>query len=518
MLILSLTSMVMLTSSIQSITGNSSNIQYTTCKLSRLRVITTGVVGCFASIYENIIAFQSQESRAGEDLNGDGDFSDYIIRYYDILTGTLKNTGIDGLDPEIYGDIIAFYTQENLANKDLNGDGDLNDVVIGYYNISSEIYVNTGIEGYNPSIYRNIIAFHSKDSFIMYYNISNGELTNTGVKGIYPSIYGNIIVFDAYWVKYYNLMTKRVVNIGIRGLDVDVFRNIITFQTQEPEVLKDLNGDGDMNDVVIWWYNITSGELTMINVNAWRPKIYGNIIVFHIWEDWSGEDLNKDGDKLDNLIGYYNIKTNELIVTKVDGCTPSIYSSIIAFDTNRVIRYAHIPIPAKISMKPTNLNLMSSGKWINAYIELPEGYNVSNIDVSSIMFNDTVFVDLSAPIAIGDYDNDTIPDLMIRFNWTEVAEYILSAGIAYDNVTLEVSGKLYNGTVFAGTDTILASALIGDVNIDGKVDVEDIYVTTMAYGSCPTSPRWNPNVNFKKDNKIDIQDIYLIARNFGKHA
>jgi len=175
-------------------------------------------------------------------------------------------------------------------------------------------------------------------------------------------------------------------------------------------------------------------------------------------------------------------------------------------------------LEAIVDLRPDTLNLISQGKWITAYIELPEGYNVGDINVSSILLNDTIPVDLSAPIAIGDFNNDTVPDLMVCFNWTDVTNYILSKDIVFGNVTLEVSGKLYNDMVFTGTDTILVSSLIGDVNVDGKVDVKDIQMAAMAFGSYPGHPRWNPNVNFIKDNKIDLKDIYLIARNFGKQA
>ena len=179
---------------------------------------------------------------------------------------------------------------------------------------------------------------------------------------------------------------------------------------------------------------------------------------------------------------------------------------------------APLVINATVDVNPQALNLRSKGKWITAYIELPEGYNVSDIDVSTIMLNDTVPVDLSAPIAIGDFNNDTIPDLMVCFNWTEVTDYILSEGMVFGNVSLEISGRLFDGTIFTGTDTILVSSLIGDVNVDGAVDIQDILVAALSFGSYPTHPRWNPNADFTKDSYIGIDDICLTARNFGKQA
>jgi len=175
-------------------------------------------------------------------------------------------------------------------------------------------------------------------------------------------------------------------------------------------------------------------------------------------------------------------------------------------------------VTATINVDSDTLNLRSKGKWITAFIELPEGYNMSDVDVLTITLNDTVSVDLSAPIAVGDYDNDTVPDLMVCFNWTEVAEYILSRGVVFGNVTLGVSGELYDGTVFVGTATMLVSSLVGDVNVDGRVDIGDLSLAATAFGSYPGHPRWNPNANFNENYIIDIMDIALTAQNYGKHT
>jgi len=177
-----------------------------------------------------------------------------------------------------------------------------------------------------------------------------------------------------------------------------------------------------------------------------------------------------------------------------------------------------LPVNATIDINPNTLNLRSEGEWITAYIELPEGYNVSDIDASTIMLDNTVAVDLSGPIAVGDYDNDTVLDLMVCFNWTEVCNYILSRGIVYGNVTLTVSGKLYDGTIFSGTDTILVSSLLGDINVDGIVNMEDLYIAAISFGSNPNSPEWNPKADINRDNIINLLDLYMIAANFGKQA
>jgi len=102
-----------------------------------------------------------------------------------------------------------------------------------------------------------------------------------------------------------------------------------------------------------------------------------------------------------------------------------------------------------VDFDPDTLNLNSKGKWVTAYIELPEGYNVSDIDVSSVLLNDGVPAETKW-VGIGDYDGDGIIDLMVKFDRAAV-QSILDAG---DEVEVTVSGELTDSTLFEGTDTI----------------------------------------------------------------
>jgi len=124
------------------------------------------------------------------------------------------------------------------------------------------------------------------------------------------------------------------------------------------------------------------------------------------------------------------------------------------------LRIVSAVLGAVVDMKPEALNLRSRGKWITAYIELREGYDVANINVSTTMLNDTIPVELK-PTAIGDYDSDGIPDLMVKFNRQPVINYILS-NIDLDKlyeerfmtVTLTITGYLNDGTPFQGSTAI----------------------------------------------------------------
>lgn len=101
---------------------------------------------------------------------------------------------------------------------------------------------------------------------------------------------------------------------------------------------------------------------------------------------------------------------------------------------------------ATVDIDPDTLNL--NCPWITAYIELPQGYEVSNVDVSTVMLNGAVQAE-SRPTEVEDYDDDGIADLMVKFDTTEVQE-ILELGA---EVTITVTGEVA-GTPFEGSDTI----------------------------------------------------------------
>ena len=176
---------------------------------------------------------------------------------------------------------------------------------------------------------------------------------------------------------------------------------------------------------------------------------------------------------------------------------------------------ALVGISANVDVYSDVLNLVSKGTWLSVYIELPEGYDVNNISVSTVMLNDTVSA--NASMVIGDYDNDTIPDAMVLFDRSEVITFIAGQNITFGNVILTVSGELKDGTAFVGSDEVGVSSLMGDVNCDGKVDILDIIGASLSYGLEEGEAGWNANANFAPPyNKVDLMDVVTIAAHYGE--
>jgi len=120
------------------------------------------------------------------------------------------------------------------------------------------------------------------------------------------------------------------------------------------------------------------------------------------------------------------------------------------------------PIPASIDIDTDILNPRRKGKWITVYIQLPEGYNPSDIHASTILLNGTVppvldprygFVTNSTEYLV-DHNNDIILERMVKFDRATLESWIYQNIGMQNEISLTVTGELTDGTLFDGTDTI----------------------------------------------------------------
>ncbi|RLI18068.1 hypothetical protein DRO54_10625, partial [Candidatus Bathyarchaeota archaeon] len=306
-----------------------------------------------------IIAFHTYESEIDvrdPDLNEDWDRADPIIRYVDWSSGALINTKAIGEHALVDGDIIAFQTYEGSflgINQDLNGDEDKEDIVLRYFNISDGQVTNTTVEiRYDDfSISGNIIAFTSPTNELGYFNLSDRTATYTGLEGYNPSVSGDIIAFetDEYRpnIGYYNISSGQYKEIpwllpGIGGYQPSISGNIIAFKYWEETMgiqprnnwimLYDISTNTVTNTsqrgsfpsigralgmTVIAYQKFTdnyyviqkyTGMTTDTGEYGEYPSV-GNIIAFEVSEQAVGEDLNTDGDQDDHVIKYVQIST-----------------------------------------------------------------------------------------------------------------------------------------------------------------------------------------------------------------
>ena len=80
----------------------------------------------------------------------------------------------------------------------------------------------------------------------------------------------------------------------------------------------------------------------------------------------------------------------------------------------------------------------------------------------------------------------------------------------------------YNTTNNILVDGTVKIRIVGDINGDGRVNMQDIGIVAASFGSYPGHPRWNPDADITgiqylvPDGVVNMQDVALVARNFGK--
>jgi len=114
-------------------------------------------------------------------------------------------------------------------------------------------------------------------------------------------------------------------------------------------------------------------------------------------------------------------------------------------------------IEAIVAFNPDTLNknIKVQGQYVTACITLPEGYDVSWIDASTIAITSLTGTDyqtdyyqavnLNFTPQLGDHDEDGIPDLTVKFSRQE-----LVANLWVDDVAITVEGNLFSGEPFNG--------------------------------------------------------------------
>jgi parallel beta-helix repeat protein len=62
------------------------------------------------------------------------------------------------------------------------------------------------------------------------------------------------------------------------------------------------------------------------------------------------------------------------------------------------------------------------------------------------------------------------------------------------------------------------SPILGDVNYDGKVSLQDLVILAKAYGSKPGDPNWNPDADIVPPwGIIGLTDLVALALHYGQH-
>ena len=110
---------------------------------------------------------------------------------------------------------------------------------------------------------------------------------------------------------------------------------------------------------------------------------------------------------------------------------------------------------ASINIQPETLSLKSEGQWITTHIELPQRYDASQIDISTVKLNNVVFAESNPEYGfvknpeIKDRDENGLPELMVKFNRKELINLLKNS-----QFSLILTGRLKSGVELKAVDSI----------------------------------------------------------------
>jgi hypothetical protein len=188
--------------------------------------------------------------------------------------------------------------------------------------------------------------------------------------------------------------------------------------------------------------------------------ITGSFLSSTTWNDFVTVGYDSEGNQIWNARLYKHILSNEFPYDIAVDPMGNVYVAgwgmvdyYVSWDFVLVKYSPRSSIDATIDIDPDTLNLKSKGKWITCYIELPEGYDVCEIDPSTILLEDSLQPVLDRKYGwvksegsyIMDHDGDGIMERMVKFAREEV-QAMLDPGV----YNLKVTGELEDGTGFEG--------------------------------------------------------------------
>jgi hypothetical protein len=277
----------------------------------------------------SIALINVSEAAQSADLNGDGDLDDTVVHLFNAISGAVRNLRLvsnTAFQPLLQGRIVAFWAREQAS--DLNGDGDTSDLVLHVYDAQRDTLTNLKLAG-------GIISFENGRLF------SDGRLVAFGVEEQSQGEQDLNRDGDASDVvlQVFDMLTGRVQNTGLAVFSVNTFAVALTGRTiavgvseaeatmagwnESAQGRADLNGDGDLTDVVIHLFDTVTGRTT--NVRLATPifpfvagfRVGSNEGLLPIGEVLQGADLNGDGDLEDTILQEIDLASGRVRNTRI---------------------------------------------------------------------------------------------------------------------------------------------------------------------------------------------------------
>jgi parallel beta-helix repeat protein len=403
---------------------------------------------------------------SGYTLQGLG--SGYGFYLEDVSNVTIRNANVNGFFEGIYLDSAS---QSTVVGNNVASNGEYGI----YLNYSS----NNDLNG-------NSVRYNGDDGVHLWFSDNNSirgnSITGNG-RGVYigvcnrNSLRGNNITNNSFYgvalgFGLQNNLSENNITDNSYGFLVDAYYNFIYHNNIVANYLVDV-------------------ELMGLGYNTWDN---GYPAGGNYWGGYSGFDLRK---------GEYQNETGS------DGISDSPYS----LGENNLDRYPLMK-PFPWASHDVAITGVTTSKTIGA-----QGANLS---VETMIFNygenaETINAELFAnSTKFGEINNVYLASR----DFTMATFTVNSSDFAKGNYLISFFLSIVPGetdTFDNSRTTIVTVTIQGDFNGDFKVSPPDFALLSVAYGSTPDKPKWNPNCDTNDDDKVDPEDFAILCVHYGQH-
>ncbi len=255
----------------------------------------------------------------------------------------------------------------------------------------------------------------------------------------------------------YDVVNARSRELGIRGMSKDILKELPGFVDFKQVILAPqlailVSAHSPVDLVVTDPDGFTITPTTIINSDLEYLREIPGVLYY------SEMERSADGNPIDQIYSYAE-KIGDYLITvipELDALPTDIYSLEVTVNGETTVLAEDIPISeipeepyvfesveeeilASVKIEPETLNLTSKGVF-TVFIQLPEEYDVKDIDVETIEFEGAEVIKSNIR------GNDT---LIVKFRREDLMEVLIG-----DEVEITVMGELIDETKFKGSDII----------------------------------------------------------------
>jgi uncharacterized protein YfaS (alpha-2-macroglobulin family) len=234
-----------------------------------------------------------------------------------------------------------------------------------------------------------------------------------------------------------------------------------------------------------------------------------------------------DGAPLENLTVALEIRdpnANPVITRSVPTNSSGMYGVAFKLQQDALpgdyLAYASCTYNGSTAFNTTSFQVKQTANLVVTVATDKQSYMVGE---NVVMIGDVTLNSLKlsqALVALEVQDPNSTPiivrvletDAQGTYNLTFQASPVFPVGIYTVFASVSYAGSTATAdAVF----TLKPPANSADLNGDGVVNILDLFLVAMAWGTTPGDPRWNHKCDLDGNNVINIIDIYTVARAFG---